>query len=417
MAAPLADVSVLDLTRLLPGPFCTMLLGDLGADVVKLEPPEGDPTRVIPPLVAGTSALFHALNRNKRSIAVDLRSAPGREIALRLAARSDVVVEGFRPGVMERLGLGYAELRARNPRIVLCRISGWGQDGPYRQRAGHDLDYLAAAGILAMSGGETGPVIPGVQIGDLGGAQAAVVAILAALHERDRSSTGQSIDVSIFDTLLSWLSIHAAAHFARVAAGTPGAPGAAASQKTPPRGRRPSAGPGGPRLEASSGGPLSGRHPCYRLYRCSDGHLAVAALEPRFWSRLVELLGLPQLAGAGFADGDEAVAVAAQLEAVLLGRTAREWMERLAGEDVCVEPVGDLAAALRHPQAESRGAVLPAGLAGPLPQSGFPFRMTRTPAAVRRPAPLLGEHGAELLGEIGYGEADATALRAQGVVR
>jgi alpha-methylacyl-CoA racemase len=414
VAAPLADVSVLDLTRLLPGPFCTMLLGDLGADVVKLEPLEGDPTRVIPPLVAGTSALFHALNRNKRSIAVDLRSAPGREIALRLAARSDVVVEGFRPGVLERLGLGYAELCARNPRIVLCRISGWGQDGPYRQRAGHDLDYLAAAGILAMSGSGTGPIIPGVQIGDLGGAQAAVVAILAALHERDRSSMGQSIDVSIFDTLLSWLSIHAAAHFARAAAETPGA---AASEEAPPGDGRPSAGPGGPRPEAAPGGTLSGRHPCYRVYRCADGHLAVAALEPRFWSRLVELLGLPELAGTAFADGDEAEAVAAQVEAVLLGRTAREWMERLAGEDVCVEPVRDLAAALRHPQAESRGAVLAAGLAGPLPQPGFPFRMARTPAAVRRPAPLLGEHGAELLREIGYGEADAAALRAQGVVR
>jgi alpha-methylacyl-CoA racemase len=407
-----------------------MLLGDLGADVVKLEPVEGDPVRSMPPLVEGTSALFHALNRNKRSIAVDLRTEAGRDITLRLAERSDVVVEGFRPGVLERLGLGYPELHARNPRLVLCRLSGWGQDGPYRERAGHDLDYVAAAGILAMSGAAPDrPLVPGVQIGDLSGAQAAVVAILAALHERDRSGIGQAIDVSIFDTLLSWLSIHAAVHFARAAAASPSGPEAGASRDAPVELARPG-GAGVPQAEETavapaagetaaapaSGGALSGSHPCYRVYRCADADLAVAALEPRFWARLVELLGLPRLAAAGFADGAEAVAVAAQVEAVLRRRTAREWMQILAAEDVCVEPVLDLAGALRHPQAESRGAILPAGVGGPLPQTGFPFRLERTPAGVRRPAPLLGEHTAELLGEIGYGEDDARALRAQGVL-
>jgi alpha-methylacyl-CoA racemase len=392
--AALGDVRVLDLTRHFPGPYCTLILGDLGADVVKLEPVAGgDPLRSVPPLRDGMSVMFQALNRNKRSIALDLRSDPGREAALRLAASCDVVVEGFRPGVMEHLGLGYAELRARNPGLVLCRLTGYGQDGPYHERAGHDLDYVAAAGILGLARCGDRPVVPPVQIGDMSAGQSAAIAILAALHERASSGRGQELDVAVLDGLLGWMSMRLAVHLAGAEPGS-----AAASGED-----------GG----AVSVG-LDGRHPCYRVYACADGHLAVAALEPRFWQQLVEALGLPELSGSGLASGEEARRVSERVEAVLRRHTAAEWMTRLAGLDVCVEPVTSLAGALAHPQAVSRGSILPAGLGGALPQVGFPFRLSRTPQRVDRPAPRLGEHTADILEEVGYGGVERAALRERG---
>ncbi len=222
----LDDVRVLDLTRLLPGPFCTLLLADFGADVIKVEDTSGgDYMRWMPPLVDGYSAMFHPLNRNKRSLAIDLKNPLGREAFLRLATTADVVVESFRPGVMDRLGIGFDQLHDVNPRIVLCSISGYGQDGPFRDRAGHDLNYAAVAGVLLL-GGSTGgaPPMPGLQVGDLGGgALDAALAIMIALHHAARTGAGQHCDISMVDGLISWAAVHASQLFASGEAPPPAA--------------------------------------------------------------------------------------------------------------------------------------------------------------------------------------------------
>jgi crotonobetainyl-CoA:carnitine CoA-transferase CaiB-like acyl-CoA transferase len=385
----LDDVRVLDLTRLLPGPFCTVLLADFGADVIKVEDTTGgDYLRWMPPLVDEYSAMFHPLNRNKRSLAIDLKNPMGREAFLRLATTADVVVESFRPGVMDRLGIGFASLREVNPRLVLCSISGYGQDGPFRDRAGHDLNYAAVAGVLLLgSTGEDGPPMPGLQVGDLGGgAMDAALAIMIALHHAARTGHGQHCDISMVDGLISWAGAHASQLFAT---GEPPEPG---------------------------GGLLTGRYPCYRIYPCADGYLSVGALEPKFWREFVEVIGLPEQGGNGLVDGEEGRRTVAAVTAVLRTRTRAEWEQALDGHDVCVEPVLDIGETFEHPQARSRGMRLDAGDGRPTAQTGFPIRLTESPAAYRRPAPRYGEHTDEVLGEAGYGSDELAALRTAGAI-
>jgi alpha-methylacyl-CoA racemase len=385
----LDDVRVLDLTRLLPGPFCTLLLADFGADVVKVEDTAGgDYMRWMPPLVDDYSAMFHPLNRNKRSLAIDLKNPLGREAFLRLAATADVVVESFRPGVMDRLGIGFAALRDVNPRLVLCSISGYGQDGPFRDRAGHDLNYAAVAGVLLL-GGSAGnaPAMPGLQVGDLGGgALDAALAIMIALHHATRTGRGQHCDISMVDGLVSWTAVHASQLFA--------------TGEVP--------GPGD--------GMLTGRYPCYRIYACADGYLSVGALEPKFWREFVEVVGLPELAEGGLVDGEEGQRTIAAVQARLRTRTRAQWEEVLAGHDVCVEPVLDIGETFEHPQVRSRGMCLDAGDGRPTAQTGFPIRLTDSPARYRRAAPGYGEHTDEVLTEAGYGTEQLASLRAAGAI-
>jgi alpha-methylacyl-CoA racemase len=386
----LDDVRVLDLTRLLPGPFCTLLLADFGADVIKVEDTTGgDYMRWMQPLVDEYSAMFHPLNRNKRSLAIDLKNPQGRDAFLRLAASADAVIESFRPGVMDRLGIGFAALTAANPRLVLCSISGYGQDGPFRDRAGHDLNYAAVAGVLMLGGTADGvPAMPGLQVGDLGGgALHAALAIMVALHQAGRTGHGQHCDVSMVDGLVSWAGIHASQFFANGEAPGPG------------------------------NGLLTGRYPCYRIYPCADGFMSVGALEPKFWRELVEVIGLPELAEHGLAEGDEGQRTVATLRNVLLQRTRAQWAEALAGHDVCVEPVLDVAETFEHPQVVSRGMRLDAGGGRPTAQTGFPIRLDGSPASFRRPAPGYGEHTDEVLTDAGYGGDEIAALRAAGVIR
>jgi alpha-methylacyl-CoA racemase len=385
----LDDVRVLDLTRLLPGPFCTLLLADFGADVIKVEDTTGgDYMRWMPPLVDEYSAMFHPINRNKRSLTLDLKNPLGREAFLRLAATADVVVESFRPGVMDRLGIGETALRDVNPRIVLCSISGYGQDGPFRDRAGHDLNYAAIAGVLLLGGTEReGPAMPGLQVGDLGGgALDAALAIMIALHHAARTGQGQHCDISMVDGLVSWTAVHASQLFA--------------SGETPAPGQ----------------GILTGRYPCYRIYSCADGYLSVGALEPKFWREFVEVIGLSELAPNGLVDGEEGRRTIAAVETVLRTRTRAQWEETLAGHDVCVEPVLDIGETFEHPQVRSRGMRLDRGDGRPTEQTGFPIRLAGTPAAYRRRAPGYGEHTDEVLAEAGYDTEHIAALRTAGVV-
>jgi crotonobetainyl-CoA:carnitine CoA-transferase CaiB-like acyl-CoA transferase len=381
----LDGVRVLDLTRLLPGAFCSLLLADMGAEVVKVEPPgSGDYMRWYPPLVDGQSTLFNSLNRNKRSITLNLKTDAGREVFKDLAKRADVVVEGNRPGVMDRLGLGWNVLREINPRLVMCAITGYGQTGPWAQRAGHDLNYMAVAGALSLNArrGES-PHPLAVQVADIGGGgQGAAVAILGALLEVARGGEGRFLDVSMTDGALTWL----AAPFSQVAA----------------EGER--IGRGLHRL--------TGRYACYGVYECADGRfMSVGALEPKFWRALCEAVGRPDLVEDQYAEGAAQDRLRSELAAVFAGLPLERWEERLAGLEVCCEPMLELDEVAGHPQIQARGLVheFPSG-AEIAPQVRFQEDWRRLGP------PRLGEHTGELLGEVGVTQDRLEQLRAAGVV-
>ena len=347
---PLTGIRVLDLTRLLPGAYCTLLLADMGAEVLKVEEPGGgDYMRWTPPLVDGQSALFNALNRNKKSVALDLKGSAGRDALLRLLETADVLVEGNRPGVMDRLGLGWPVLHERNPRLVMCSITGYGQDGPFASRAGHDLNYMAIAGGLGLNGDRDGPPIPlSVQVADIGGGgMQSAVAILGALVAVQRGGEGRWIDVAMTDGAMSWLTLV----FAARAAG-----------ETVRRGDQ----------------RLGGRYACYRVYECKDGrYYSVAALEPKFWTALCGALERQDLIDLQFSEEREPQAA---LEGIFASRTRDEWEQTLSKLEVCCEPVLDLDEVESHPQIAVRR---------PLERGKH------------RPAPKLGQHTDEVLREIG----------------
>ena len=392
MTAALEGLRVLDLTRLLPGGYATLMLADLGADVVKVEEPgRGDYIRLMPPSAGSISSGHAALNRNKRSLTLNLKTDGGREVFKEIVPSFDVVIESFRPGVMDRLGLGWETLRAVHPGLVYCAITGYGQDGPRSRAAGHDIDYVAYGGVLGMTGERGGrPVVPAVQVGDLaGGAMTAVIAILAALRKRDATGEGDFCDVSMTDGVVSWLTLHAAAYFA--------------TGEVPRRGAM----------------HLSGAHPCYRVYPASDGWLAVGALEPQFWSALCTAIGRPDLADDAFAGGERGAVVVAELEALFATRSRAEWMELLGDADACVAPVNDLAETFADEQIAHRGMVVEAPLADGTPWKHVagPVRLAGAPAGVaRRPPPDLGQHTDEVLAEAGVGADRLGDLRAAGVV-
>jgi crotonobetainyl-CoA:carnitine CoA-transferase CaiB-like acyl-CoA transferase len=381
---PLSGIRVLDLTRLLPGAFCTMLLADMGADVIKVEEPSsGDYMRWTPPLVNGQSALFNALNRNKRSLTLNLKSEAGRDLLLRLVERSDVLVEGNRPGVMDRLGLGWRVIHARNPALVMCSITGYGQDGPMASRAGHDINYAATAGVLGLNGAQGGPPAPlGVQVGDIGGGGLQpAVAILGALVGVQRGDQGRWLDVSMTDGAVSWLAMVLAQ-----------------------QGAGEDVGRGDSRL--------TGRYACYRVYACKDGgYYSVGALEPKFWAALCNAVGAPELTEIQFAPGDERVHAHRTMEAVFLTKTRSDWERALAGLEVCCEPVLDLNEVATHPQIAARGLVVD-GPTGVEVRPAVPMRAGWR----RRDAPALGQHTAEILSDFGVDGAQLALLQKDAVV-
>ena len=378
----LDGVRVIDLTRYIPGPYCTMLLGDLGADVVKVEEPGlGDPTRMLPPAVGSDSAVHASLNRNKRSIAVDIRSDAGAAVVRRLAATADVLIEAFRPGVMERRGLGPETLQADNPRLVYCSLTGYGREGLQAARAGHDINYAALGGFLASNRDEAGrPVLPGAQIADMTGALLGVVGILAALHARERTGRGQVVDVSLLDGVLGLMTLP----LTRLLAG-------------------------GKAMEE-----LSGAFACYRVYRCRDGlDLAVGALEPKFWQRLCRALDLHAHTGHQWAGGARRGETIEAFTAAFATRDRADWLRALSAEDVCVEPVLE---PLDAAEAATRSIVDQHTGGAALRTVATPVRLAGTPAAYRREPPGLGEHTAEVLVEAGFTGVEIEALRGEGVL-
>jgi crotonobetainyl-CoA:carnitine CoA-transferase CaiB-like acyl-CoA transferase len=396
VTAPLDGVRVLDLSRLLPGPVCTLHLADLGADVVKVEDTgAGDYARALGLAPTGggrvpsnaPSAFFRMVNRNKRSLALDLKASAGRDAFLRLAQRADVIVESFRPGVVDRLGVGYAALAALNPRIVYCSITGYGQTGPYRDRVGHDINYLGYAGVLDQSGTGGGPpALSNLQIADLlGGAMNASTAILAALFGASRTGNGTYVDVAMTEGSL--------AHniFALHAIETLG------------------------HAQARGEDLLTGGVPCYGVYATQDGrHLAVGALEGKFWRALCEALDRPDLVAGQFATGRAGTAVRQQLAAIFAQQTQAHWIEQLAAVECCVTPVLSLDETLTDPQVRARDMIV-TGADG-IRQYAPPFRLSGHAFAIARPAPAQGEHSAEILREAGFSAEEISDLAATGAI-
>jgi alpha-methylacyl-CoA racemase len=398
VSRPLDDVKILDLTRLLPGGFCTLLLADLGADVIKVEDTgQGDYVRWAPPYYGseehtplGTrSAIYLALNRNKRSVRLDLKQEGGRQALLKLAESADVLVESFRPGVLDKLGVGFDVLRQANPALVYCPITGYGQDGPNRDRAGHDMNYLGLNGILCLTGEAGGPPIQsGAQIADLGGGGLmAAVGILAALQEARRSGEGQMVDISMTDGSLSWLVMEAARYFG--------------SGEVPERGNI----------------MLSGGIVCYRPYEAADGWVTCGALEPKFWQRFCRAVDREDLIEKQFEKpGTDAHK---QVAEIFRTKTRAEWKAFNDEHDAMIEPILDLDEALESELVREREMTVTYEQPemGEITQLGFPIKLSRTPASIERPAPALGEHTAEILADRGYSNEEIQALEESGAAK
>jgi alpha-methylacyl-CoA racemase len=391
----LAGLRVLDLSRLLPGGYCSLLLADFGADVIKVEDTgAGDYVRWWQPAYPGADpsaggALFLALNRGKRSVRIDLKAEAGRDVLLRLVRNADVLLESFRPGVMDRLGVGWERLHAENPRLVYCAITGYGQDGPYRDRAGHDTNYLALAGVLGLTGADDGPPVQAAaQVADVGGgALMAAFGIMAALHERERSGEGQLVDVSMTDGALSFMAMVAARVFA--------------DGQAPARG----------------GLELAGGLLCYRPYRCADGWVALGALEPKFWRAWCLGVAREDLVERQFEPVGSPTH--AEVEGVFAARTRAEWTAFNDAHDCCLEPVLGLEEALASPLFAAREMVVEVeqpGVEAPVRQLGTPVKLSRTPGGPAGAGPALGEHTDTVLAEAGYDAAAIAALRAAGAV-
>jgi crotonobetainyl-CoA:carnitine CoA-transferase CaiB-like acyl-CoA transferase len=388
----LSGVRVLDLSLQLPGPFCTMMMADYGAEVVKIDEPS---PRARNPFAAedpGTGPLDRYLNRGKKSVTLNLKSAEGQEIFRKMAATADVVVEGFRPGVVKRLGVDYETLSAANPGLVYCSISGYGQTGPMRDVAGHDVNYLSYAGVLGLSGRpEDPPTLLPVQVGDVyGGSMMALSGILMVLLSRQRTGKGAWIDISMTDGSVASLAIPASN---LLGGGIPQERGAL---------------------------PLAGMLPCYDAYRCADGgYVSLGGLEPWFWKKLVTRLGREDFDELQYAAGESAEGVRRDLQAIFLGKTRDEWIRLFEGEDVCISPVLSLDEAMSHPNTVARRMVVDVGspLGGTEPQLGLPIKIAGEEERAPGRAPRLGEHDDPVLEELGYSGEEIAGLRARGVIR
>ncbi|MBI4591594.1 MAG: CoA transferase [Candidatus Rokubacteria bacterium] len=393
-APPLEGLRVLDLSTQLSGPYCSMLLGDLGADVIKVERPgRGDDARAFPPFVNGQSAPFMTFNRNKRSLALDLKQPAGREICLALAARADVLLENFRPGTTDRLGLGSTHLEAVNPRLIYCSISGFGQTGPYRDRGGFDLIAQGMSGLMSITGEEDGPPlrVP-IPLSDIGAGMFAAIGILAALAARERTGRGQCVDTSLLETPIAWSVYEAASYFA--------------TGEVPPR-----LGPGH-RTSAP-----------YQPFRTKDGWLNLGAASQQFWPKICRLLDLPELEkDPRFATNPDRVKHRKELAALLQQRFEREttahWLAQLEADGVPAGPILTYDRVFADPQVAQRQMAVDVDhpVAGRSRVLGVPIKFSESPATIRRPAPTVGQHTEEILRTLGYSDDDLARLRTEAVI-
>lgn len=370
MTLPLENIRVLDLTRLLPGPYCSQMLADFGAEVIKIEEPNiGDYARWTQPQVDGYSALFASLNRNKKSVTLNLKEESDRERFRQLVETADVVVESFRPGVMERLGIGYEQLKELNPRLVYCAITGYGQTGPYKDKPGHDINYLSYAGMLHFNGRKSEkPTVPATQVADLGGgALMGVTGILTALLGRNVTGKGQFVDISMTDGVLSWMQTILPDHLA----------GQTAEQG-----------------ELT----LAGGRACYDVYETKDGrHLSVGALEPKFWRTFCEGIGRPDLIPLLDSPQEKQDELRVTIQQELHRKSLAEWTEVFEDIEACVSPVLTLDEMLKDPQIQARDMLV--NVAEQI-HIANPIKLSDTPAQIRTKAPALGEHNKEIIGKL-----------------
>ena len=394
MTCALQGVRVLDVTQVMAGPFCAMLLCDMGADVIKVESPAGDSSRRMAGARGGDSASFNAVNRGKRGIVIDLKAPGGGAVLRRLAADADVFIENYRPGVLGRLGLGHDALRELNPRLVYASISGYGQTGPAAHKGGFDLVAQGVSGLMSVTGEpDRPPVKAGVPLTDLGAGLFAACGVLAALHARERTGEGQLVDTSLVDAGVALSVWEATELFSKGV--VPGPLGSAHRMSAP-----------------------------YQAIRCADGYVTLGAANDRLFRRLAELLGHPEWAADDRFQSDSArvenrAALADLIERVTSGQPRQHWLERLEAHDIPCGPINDYRDVMRDPQVRAREMVVETRhpTLGTLSTLGTPIKLSGTPLTPGRPAPLLGQDTDEVLAAAGYGEDEIAALRADGAVR
>jgi crotonobetainyl-CoA:carnitine CoA-transferase CaiB-like acyl-CoA transferase len=399
----LEGVKILDLSGLVPGALCTMILGDLGAEVIKVEPPTPSPLAGGGPSPKGEEkrkeAAYFALNRNKKSVALNLRSEAGRQIFYRLAQQADVVVEGYRPGVVKRLGVDYDTIRKLNPRIVYCSLSGYGQDGPYHTFPGHDINYISIAGVLGLIGSREGsPVIPLNLVADFSGAPLfGAIGILAALMARNKTGKGQYVDITYIDGVMSMITFFISSYFL--------------NSVVPKRGET----------------LLQGAYPYYGVYETKDGkHVTIGCVEPHFWENLCRLVGREDYIPYHFAlehfyhkpEDEKWEEIAFYLKELFLTKTRDEWFEVLIQNDIPAGKVYTLDEVFTDPQVLHRQMVIEVEhpSLGKVRQVGIAPKLSETPGKVRSLSPLLGENTNEVLQELGYSQEEIEALRGEGAI-
>jgi len=396
MTLALDDITVLDLTTLLPGPFATSILADFGAKIIKIESPKKpDLMRRLPPLVGEPKdnnrlgAVFYSLNRNKKSLTLDLKSEKGKEIFKKLVKNADVLIEQFRPGVMKRLGLEYEVLKEINPKLIYCSITGYGQDGPYKDMPGHDLNYIGVSGMASLTGTKDGePVIQGAQVADIGaGSMNAIVGILIAYIAREKTGKGQFIDISMMDGTIPWLQIPLISYLA--------------SGEKQYRGET----------------QVSGGIANYNIYKCKDGkYITIGALEPKFYANLCKALNRRDLRRyyMNFKKQDH---LRKEFEKIFITKNRDEWFQELRSKDVCVAPMNELWDVEFDPHVKSRKMIqkidTPQGI---INQLGIAIKLSNTPGTIRTIAPQLGENTNEILTELGYSIEDINKFHKMGII-
>lgn len=399
MTLPLEDIKILDLSRMLPGPYCSMILSDLGADVIHINDPMyfyGDPPPYFEKGRYRESAFSSILMRNKRSITLNLKKEEGKTIFYRLVKQSDVILETFRPKVTTKLRIDYETVSKINPSIIYCSITGYGQEGPYEQIAGHDNNYVGICGIIdlnkpsALNGNNRKPILTGVQSADIGGALTAVIGILGAIRERDLNpeKKGQYIDISMLDSVFSFMPLAAAIHFSEIQSGV------------------------------KNENILHGDFPFYSIYETKDNkYLSLGAIEVKFWHAFCDGLGRDDLKSKQTAQGEERIYVFQEVRKELLKKTQKEWMNIFITLDSCVMPVKSFAEACKDPQILARNMIteLEHPRLGKIQNVSSPIKYSRTPLSIRRLAPKIGDHSKEIFKELNYSDDEIKSLKKNGV--